>query len=778
MNTRALILILMLCWHAASTRPSLAARTQELTVTASFAAQTVNPDTPLEWQLSRLLTPTEGRPAVLIGTTDVTSLLVIGTQTLRYEPRAVPLPGGETPVTIYLVTANDEWREIARFVLRVVSREVAGAPAVPNANAQGVAPSASAPAIENVQAAATDAAAANNTAPTPTPTPRTFGFDKFEWLPQLNLGLKAQVAETHFPVANRPLRSTFNDFTLSGSFRSDMKRGAFGVQTQYDVLGSSYRNEALRFGLLRDQAPHIDLSNYQMQFQFGTAKLVMGHTTYGAQRHLINNFNSRGMTLNIPFTKRFDLTLASMNSTNIVGWSNFSGLANVRHQFYSGTLGFEFIPTRPGALRLELGALSAYSQPRTNFNQGSVTDLERSQGGTARLKFTDKTQRIRFDGGFTRSRFNNPNDPLLSQGAKVVATNIKTRNARYVDLSLDVFKQFMFRKPPAQSSDGQTSPPDTSQIRKLNLTLNVRHERVDPLYRSIGAQTQADRFNTQAEATGSYGELNFTAAHTNFHDNLAGIPTLLQTLTGTDLFAVNVPLSVLAKAQTSQTSASSSSSGKPPFTARMLLPRVGFTYTHIRAHAGNQPRGFDNFGALPNQANYVQTFTSEWQFTNWRATYQLNHSLTDNRAAGRERADLQNFVHVVGIGWTPRPTLQVNFDVNFEDANNREQAQTNRTLRFGVNTNWQMTKRQTWNTTFSTIGAGNLVRTQHNRNLELDLQWAYRLTREHQNRFRKYQVNYFVRYSNRYARTLDNVFRFNSLTRLNTFNTGLNFIFF
>ncbi len=758
MKTRALILILMLWWCGTSTRPGVTARAQELTVTASFSGQPVNPGTPLEWKLSRPLAPNEGRPAVLLGATDVTSLMLIGSQTLRYEPRAVPLPSGETPVTIYLVTANDEWRELARFALRVVS--------APAANAPSAAPNAPAPETT----AATDAASANSAAPTP--TPRTFGFDKFEWVPQLNLGLKAQFAETHFPATNRPQRATFNDFTLGGTFRSAMARGPFSIQTQYDMLGSSFRGEALRFGQLGQQAPYIDLSNYQMQFQYGVSRLVMGHTSYGAQRHLINNFNSRGLTLTMPFAKRFDVTLATMNSTNIVGWSNFSGLSNVRHQFYSGTLGFEVLHARPGALRLEVGMLTAYSQPRANFNQGNVNDLERSQGGTARVKFSDQTQRIRFDGGFTRSRFNNPDDPLLSQGASVVAVNIKTRNARYADLSVDLLKEFMFRKPPAQPGAAPGQAPDTAQIRKLNLTLNVRYERVDPLYRSIGAQTQADRNNTQAELSGSYGELNFSAGHTRFNDNLAGIPTLLQTLTGTDAFAINMPLSVFAKTP------QQASSEQPQFAPAMLLPRLGYTFTRIRARAGNQPRDFDNFGALPNQANYVQTIAAEWQFTNWRATYQLNHSLTDNRAVGRERSDLQNFAHVVGIGWTPRPTLQVNFDVNFEDANNREQAQTNRVLRFGVNTNWQMTTRQTWNATFTTIGAGNLVRTQRNRNLEFDLQWAYRLTREHQNRFKKYQVNYFVRYSNRYARTLDSVFGFNSLTRLNTFNTGLNFIFF
>src|SRR5262249_37248843 len=112
------------------------------------------------------------------------------------------------------------------------------------------------------------------------------------------------------------------------------------------------------------------------------------------------------------------------------------------------------------------------------------------------------------------------------------------------------------------------------------------------------------------------------------------------------------------------------------------------------------------------------------------------------------------------------------------DANSRELARTDRTLRFGLTTNWAPTKRQTMNVTVSTIGAGDLARTTKSFNNEFDLQWSYRLSRVSDNRFKKTQVNYFVRYANRFARSrnlLENIF---NLTKLQTFNTGLNFIFF
>lgn len=85
------------------------------------------------------------------------------------------------------------------------------------------------------------------------------------------------------------------------------------------------------------------------------------------------------------------------------------------------------------------------------------------------------------------------------------------------------------------------------------------------------------------------------------------------------------------------------------------------------------------------------------------------------------------------------------------------------------------------NATFSTIGAGGFgawERTSDSRNVEFDLQWNYQLTRESENRFKKFQTVYFVRYSNRFARVRNVSENVNTLTKLQTFNTGLNFIFF
>ena len=761
---------------------------QSLTVQAGFVdKQSIAPDDPIELTINRPLTRVEGRLAVVVGAADLTDLFSFSAQTLRYNVgKSFPLPLGETDLTVYLVAPNDDWKELARFPLRVGETPplVAANPEAKTTNAEATAEESEAKAGSQ---SVTDASAkeaptpeqpSQSTPQTAPPVKRRFGFDKLDFAPQLNIGFKSQFAETHFPDANKPDRPTFADATVQGTWKSELARGSFNMQHQFDIVGSSFRNEALRFGDLQARAPKIDLSSYLMQFQQGARKFNAGHGSFGAHRHLINNFESRGLTLTQPLGPRADISLVAMNSTNIVGFDNLFGLANRRHRMHGGILGLEALKSRPGGLRFEVGALDAwFTSNRQNFNQSNINDAERSRGYSARLLAKDKSERARLDAGFTRSYFYNPDDPLLNQGASVQSSRAETRNARYVDASYDIFKEFVFKRAgrgTAAGADGaqptaaaQEASQPAVEPKKLNLTLNYRHERVDPLFRSIGATTQADLFRNEAEFVGSYGELTFTAAHTRFNDNLAGIRTILRTNTRRVAFAVNTPLQGLF-------------SLAPPIAPNPFLPRVGYTFERVRASADFIPigGGFDQPGAIPDQANIIQSFVAEWQIKEIKLAYRLNHSLQDNRATGRERADLQNFTHNATIGWNPTPKLELNLELNFEDANNREQTRTDRTLRFSGIANWQATRRQTYNLTLSTAGAGDLAQTTRNFNNEFDLQWTYRLNRANENRFKKAQANYFIRYANRFARARNFAENINNLTKLQTFNTGLNFIFF
>src|SRR5260370_12175012 len=98
----------------------------ELTVTPSFSEkQFVKPSEQIELLLSRELKESDGTVAVLIGLTDVTGLFTKAKVRLTYNAYLWPLPSGESPLTVYLVGKDDDWKEIAEFRLQTFpTREV------------------------------------------------------------------------------------------------------------------------------------------------------------------------------------------------------------------------------------------------------------------------------------------------------------------------------------------------------------------------------------------------------------------------------------------------------------------------------------------------------------------------------------------------------------------------------------------------------------------------------------------------------------------------------
>src|SRR5215468_1258290 len=58
------------------------------------------------------------RPQELVVTSNLTTPTG-DSDSLSYLPRILPLPAGESPVKVFLVTPSDEWRELTQLTLRV-----------------------------------------------------------------------------------------------------------------------------------------------------------------------------------------------------------------------------------------------------------------------------------------------------------------------------------------------------------------------------------------------------------------------------------------------------------------------------------------------------------------------------------------------------------------------------------------------------------------------------------------------------------------------------------
>jgi hypothetical protein len=661
-----------------------------LSVTPSFSAdEWLDWDAEFELLVSPPLVPEAGRLAVFLGETDLTPLFTVTPQRLWYRAKTLGLPAGESELVVHLVTPDDRWTEVARIPIRVRTRA---------------------------------------------------GFEKSSFDPKLDLGNEGQVAEGHAPDESGPPRDTYQDMNAFTGFTTLHARDGWTVQSQLNVIGVSHREEALRFGEKGDDAPRFDLSDYRIDIEKGIARASLGHVSFGANRHLINGFGSRGATLSFRLGSRADLTAAWLHGTSIVGWSHFMGIDRRQHRMAGATLGLEAFPSRPGSLRLEATTLRGSILPLSGFNQGAITDAEESRGWGVRLVAATPNQRARVEAGYSRNRFDNPADPFLSQGAGLVEVQETTRGARYLETSFAVLPGWAVT-PSIQAS----------------LTASYRHERVEPLYRTVGAFVQADRSNHVFAIEGAIGELALQLSHQRYRDNLDDVPSILITRGRDHAVSASVPFAFVFGA-----------ASRP-----VWLPHLSYRYQRVHQKGDQVPENSDTRPTfVPDQVSAVHGLGFDWQGGRWRASYRIDRSSQDNRQPERESADRADRAQSVSLGFTPLASVILSVDLTLSRAENKEIDRTDRTRRLGLGADWQATETMSLGARWSTTDGEDDSHIRENGNSDLSAQATQRLDR--------WKVagwplpgQIFVRFGRQTSHSLDREFQFDDSRRNWTVNTGL-----
>jgi hypothetical protein len=717
----AIILLAIICVCAVDKNFAQNVSNNSVAITANFAEREITANERIELNLNRLLSAQDGKIAVFIGNTDVSSLFTFEGETFSYQPGVFQLPVGENQVSVYLVEPNGEWKTLAEIPLNVKAGNVA------ENSVESFA--------ENESVAESESVGEESKA--------------FEFTPNLTINIKGQNQIVAFPADSAPERNPFTDVAGQGSFVLKMSRRGWNFSNQFDFAGSSFQQEALRFGELQNRAPKIDLSSYLLEVSRGRFKFNLGHVSFGSNRHLINSFSSRGFSVTVPIGRQNEFSFAAANGTSIVGYDNFIGISRRKHSVLSATFAREFFKERPGGLRFEFSVMRGSLLPLENFNQGEINDAEKSLGFGFRILGSDKKQRLRYELGFTRSKFTNPNDPELQQEFGVTEIRPETKNARYGEISFDFFQGLKLWKE-----------------KKLKLTGTYRHEEIAPLFRSIGAFTQADRRKNQYEITGNFGELNFGFGNLRERDNLDDIASILKTLTHRNNVLIGIPLNSFFTGEKSI----------------KWLPTVSYTFDVTHQFGAFLPTAglFTDLSQVPDQKSYNQAFNAQWAISdNLNIGYVHTRAFQNNRQPGRENADLASASNGITVSYKPFNSLGLDFDFARERQKSFEQQRTDRTFRLGTRANWQtpFLKNSTFSGGFSFTLAGDTGHLNDTRNGEFDAQWAYGFSFG-EKKFKKVSGQFFIRYANRYGDSIDRENFFNSLNKAQTFNAGLTFNIF
>ena len=594
---------------AAQDPPPVAATGTTLNATASFPTDRfIASDSPVGFTLTRPLGPSDGRLALVVGSMDVSALAEQSATSIAYRPRSVRLPRGESEAVLYLVNAG-AWTELARVPLKVLA---------------------------------------------------TGGFTSATTKASAALTMKGQLAEGHSADAPEPERATYQDFSASGGLQSAHMRNGWTLRTQSNYLGVSRREEALRWGLRQNEAPRFDLSDYVVQIERGRTTFGLGHVSTGSNRHLMNEFASRGASVSVRGGAA-SLAVAALNGSSVVGWDNFAGLDHGDHRIYSATLGVELRPRRPGALHVNATVLDGSLLPQTSFSQGAVVDAERSTGTGVQLSASTPSQRLRAAVGYTRSRFDNPieRDTELDSGIAVVPVRREVSGAGYVELNAVLLQNATLAK-----------------LFASTLNAGYRHERVDPLYRSVAASVQGDRLQHTGDLGGNIGALSFQLSHGRGSDNLDRLASVLTTRTRTSAATATLPTAGLFRVRR--------------HVARW--PQLGYALMRTHQFGVGVPVDADFSPThVPDQMSVVHDATAAWQGEKWRLQYRFNRSDQDNRQVGRERADLAGTSNTVSAGVSIRTYLDLSVDASDERQSNRELVQRNTVRRLAGTVNWRAT---------------------------------------------------------------------------------------
>jgi hypothetical protein len=564
-----------------------------------------------------------------------------------------------------------------------------------------------------------------------------FGFRPGQTDPSLTAAWSPRLADGFDPQAAAP-PETGENVDLQFRLSTEHVRENLSISTDVAVVGATRQEEALRFRDEGEDAPRIDLSSYRIDAGGAALSPPVGHVTGGGQRHLVNNFAARGATLSARPASRLDVTVSAQNGSNEVGWSNLAGLNDGDHRLISGSLGLEALPT-PGALRIEVTGMRGAVEPRAGFNQGVVNDSERSHGFGVRLTAAGFDRRLRLDAGYATSTFDNPDDPLLGQGFAVVEVDEDEAGARYLEASFDALRDLPL-------GGGRTA----------RLTLGVRHERVDPLYRSLGAFAQADRQNNAIDVRAELAGVSLQANYGETRNNLADIASILTQFTERSRLDVGLPLAQVLDRRT-------------PWLPSL---RLRFDRTDQFGEGLPENGGFSP-SHVPNQVSLDRTASVDWRFSKVSLGVNWNRSEQDNQQEGREDADLNVTRRGLSLQLTPLRRVRLSVDLVNERSENLERDETDETLRWGGQLSWQLLERSSLSVRVSDTATEDDLATRRRTNRQFNAQWSSGIPL-----LDLLEGQYFVRYNRNESTAVDAVFDQDDAREAWWLDLGLNFTFF
>ena len=492
----------------------------------------------------------------------------------------------------------------------------------------------------------------------------------------------------------------------------------------------------------------MDLESYLLEVEKAGATVSLGSVSYGASRHLIDGFASRGAALHVPVEEvaaidRVELSFGAANAQSVVGWSNITGLQVRDNRVFSGTLALEQALEGWGSIRVEGTLLDGESKPEDDFNQGAITDAEENRGFSALARISDEDGRIRVEGAFSRSRYTNPADAFLIQDEEaVVEVQEETDSAHYVDLELGLLQGL-----------------ELGEEWFVDATFSYQHERVAPLFQTLASFVTPDQESHRFDLGTTAGPISLQATGSLSRDNLDDLVSVLTTKTQ----------QIGAGAQVEP----GTWFGNPEDLdggVAAWLPSLSYSFDRTHQFGEGVPVDSDfNESHVPDQFSDSHVLGLSWNGEIWSLGYELGHSKQNNRQVGREAADFKTWTHAFSGSVQPWEIVDLGADLAIERTDSAEEARSDLVHAGSFTAGVRPLDGLSVTAAGSVTHAYDHARTNRRRDYTCDLDGSYDLEVRP---WARTQV--FARWSYRYGTFLDDVFEIDEETRAWTVNLGAN----
>lgn len=500
----------------------------------------------------------EGQFAVIIGQEDVTAQCrwVVPVR-LECTFSALPLRAGAHDLVVYRLGRGNEWTPIARTALHVVAPPAA--------------------AVAQVK-------------------------------PNLIVGAKSQLAESHSANAQPPDRSTYTDATLQAGWETRHGGEGWSIESQANVVGSSHRPEALTFSTLGNDAPKVDLATYRVQVLITEGErnttLTAGQVQVGDHPLLANGLSQRGLVLAHRVGERFDISASVQNGSEVVGARNLLGLADAGHRM-STLAGHVELMDRPGGLRLGTTVFDGAVRSAPGLGVATLQDDERSRGWGLQLRSQSAGGRVRADLAYARSRY----AALGQSGQSVVAPPVVEGDSWMLRMEADLLR---------------TAP--IAGGRELNLSVDAQHDRASAQYKSLGALGAAgNQVQHAVGLTAGFGVVSSRMQWSRRRDNVDLDLAFPRGIAETVSLTVGAPIGQLFD------------SAQPPAWAPTVV--YDFNRSHSLADPGHVPTG-QSHADLPDAMVTSHGLNLSWMIDRLSLGWRWSRTLQDNRQSGFEANDM------------------------------------------------------------------------------------------------------------------------------------------